>query len=77
MKFQLLLIFTCFILNIYSQNKTIITFDITENKTIENVNFIFTDGTNYSSNKNGIVILKSTPSENITITHIAYDTINT
>jgi hypothetical protein len=77
MKFQLLLIFTCCILNIYSQNKTIITYDITENKTIENVNFIFTDGTNYSSNKNGRVILKSTPSENITITHIAYDTINT
>ena len=77
MKFQLLIIFTCCISNIYSQNKTIITYDITENKTIENVNFIFTDGTNYSSNKNGRVILKSTPSENIMITHIAYDTINT
>jgi hypothetical protein len=52
-------------------------YDINENKTIENVNFIFNEGTNYSSNKNGRVILKSIPSENIMITHIAYDTINT
>ncbi|MES2578568.1 MAG: hypothetical protein V4589_13220 [Bacteroidota bacterium] len=77
MKFQLLIIFTFCIPNIYSQNKTIITYDITENKAIENVNFIFNGGTNYSSNKNGRVILKSIPSENVMITHIAYDTIST
>lgn len=77
MKFKLLIILVFCISNFYSQNKTIITYDITENKTIENVNFIFNDGTNYSSNKNGKAIIKSTPSENILITHIAYDTIKT
>nr|WP_314840369.1 hypothetical protein [uncultured Flavobacterium sp.] len=77
MKFPLLIISICCISNIYSQNKTIITYDITENKAIENVNFIFTNGTKYSSNKNGRVILKPTTSENIVITHIVYDTIHT
>ncbi|MCG2611106.1 hypothetical protein LZZ90_06270 [Flavobacterium sp. SM15] len=77
MKLLLVIIINLFISKIYSQNKIITTYDATKNTAIENVNFIFNEGTKYRSDKNGKVILKSIPSENLTITHIAYDSIPT
>lgn len=76
MKFPIFIILLSFTSSLYSQNKSLHTYDRTANKAVENVNFIFNDGTNYSSDKNGKVILKTIPSENVKITHIAYETIN-
>lgn len=76
MKFPIFTILLSFTSSLYSQNKRLYTYDITEKRAVENVNFIFKDGISYSSDKNGKVILKTIPSENVKITHIAYETIN-